>query len=119
MLNRTMMGLLLLAGLSGSLFTMFLERVVAPQAALAFAAEPAAPTIQAQQFELVDATGIIRGALRMAPEGTGPELALPDESGHRRAAINQNAEANRVSSSLTQAEPAASVSGPPSAASPA
>jgi hypothetical protein len=36
MLNRSMVGLLLLAGLCGSLFTVFLERVVAPGPALAF-----------------------------------------------------------------------------------
>ncbi len=63
-----------------------------PRPALAFVAEPAPPTIQAQQFELVDATGAVRGVLRMAPEGTGPEVALLDEAGHRRAAMNQNAE---------------------------
>jgi hypothetical protein len=58
MLNRTMLGVLLLAGLCSSLFTVFLERVVAPWPALAFVADPAAPTIQ--QFELVDGTGTVR-----------------------------------------------------------
>jgi hypothetical protein len=85
MLNRAMFGLLPLVGLCSSLFTVSMERVVAPRPALAFVAEPVAPTIQARQFELVDATGAVRGVLRMAPEGTGPEVALRT----RRAADGQ------------------------------
>ncbi len=68
------------------------ELVLSPRGGLAFGAQPTSPLIQAQQFELVDATGAVRGVLRMAPEGTGPEVALLDEAGHRRAAMNQNAE---------------------------
>jgi len=48
--------------------------------------------IQAQRFELVDASGMVRGVLRMAPEGTGPEVALLDEAGRRRATMMENAE---------------------------
>src|SRR5689334_10705862 len=90
--NRSMVGLLLLAGLCGSVFTGLLERVVAPQPALAFVAEHVPPTIQAQQFELIDATGAVRGVPRMAPGGTGPEVALLDEAGRGRATMMENAE---------------------------
>lgn len=55
------------------------------------AQEPPA-VIQAQRFELVDTTGTVRAVIRMTPEGTGPEVALLDEAGKRRATMTQNSE---------------------------
>jgi hypothetical protein len=87
-----MLGPLLLAGLCGSLLTAGLEQVVLAPLVLALGTQPPSPTIQAQQFELVDAAGTVRGVLRMAPEGTGPEVALLDEVSRRRATMMENGE---------------------------
>ncbi|MDQ6669658.1 MAG: hypothetical protein M3069_02670 [Chloroflexota bacterium] len=66
-----------------------LEQLISP---LSTAAQPLPPVIQAHRFELVDATGASRGVLRMAPEGTGPEVALLDEAGQGRATMTQNSD---------------------------
>ena len=84
--SRTILPLLL-AGAVGAVLSVALEQLISP---LPTAAQPQPPVIQAQRFELVDATGGLRGVLRMAPEGTGPEVALLDEAGHRRATMTQN-----------------------------
>jgi hypothetical protein len=93
MYTRTRLVPLLLAGVYGALFTLGLEQLLLPpRAGLAFGAQATPPVIQAQQFELVDPTGAVRGVLRMTPEGTGPEVALLDETGHRRATMTENSE---------------------------
>jgi len=92
MLDRRILASLLLAGLCGSVLTTGIEQVLLAPLVLALRILPPSPTIQAQQVELVDATGTVRGVLRMAPEGTGPEVALLDEVGRRRATMMENGE---------------------------
>lgn len=89
MLNRSVVRLVLVASLVSSALTLFLERIATHKPAVALMAQPA-PSMQAQQFELLDASGGPRGVLRMAPEGTGPGIALLDEAGRRRADMTQN-----------------------------
>jgi hypothetical protein len=89
MFNSRMILSQLLAGAVGAVLTLALQQLIAP---LPTAAQTLPPVIQAQRFELVDARGAARGVLRMAPEGTGPEVALLDEAGQRRATMTQNSE---------------------------
>ena len=51
----------------GSVLTTGIEQVLLAPLILALGTQPPSPTIQAQQFELVDAAGTVRGVLRMAP----------------------------------------------------
>jgi hypothetical protein len=93
MLHRTMLVPLFLAGLLGSLLTVGLEHLVLlPPMDKAYATPSNPLVIQAQQFELLDTAGAVRGVLQMAPEGTGPEIALLDESGHRRITMAESSE---------------------------
>jgi len=71
MFNSRMILPQLLAGAFGAVLTMALEQLISP---LPTAAQPLPRVIQAQRFELVDSIGAMRGVLRMAPEGTGPEV---------------------------------------------
>jgi hypothetical protein len=57
---------------------------------LAGAAAPAAKTIEAQGFILVDQDGRHRAELSMQPDGTGVRLAFLDEHGAHRLQLNAN-----------------------------
>jgi hypothetical protein len=78
------------AGLVGSTITLTVDQLAPWRAS----AQEAATLVQAQRFELVDASGAVRGGFGMAD--AGPRLTLNDASGQARVVLQQTPEGTYV-----------------------
>jgi hypothetical protein len=74
------------AGLLGSVLTLGADRLTGWRAG----AQDLPTVVQAQRFELLDATGAVRGVFGVGP--AGPGLTLADPSGQARVVLDETAE---------------------------